>query len=108
MSQDELQSCPQTSRILCGRGNRVSLERLAEVLQHVIIFEGTSLLIKGKHHNNYDHRGHHTKGRHQGREANVRGGRAQVCHSLPHIGMSLLSAFITMDDILMVTGMASK
>lgn len=29
-------------------------------------------------------------------------------HSLPHIGMSLLSAFITTEDIVMVTGMASK
>lgn len=29
-------------------------------------------------------------------------------HSLPHIGMSLLSAFITMEDMVMVTGMASK
>lgn len=27
---------------------------------------------------------------------------------VPQIGMSLLSAFITMDDIVMVTGMASK
>ena len=29
-------------------------------------------------------------------------------HSLPHMGMSLLSAFITTEDIVMVTGMASK
>lgn len=35
-------------------------------------------------------------------------GPARGAHSLPHIGMSLLSAFITMDDMVMVTGMASK
>lgn len=35
-------------------------------------------------------------------------GPACGAHSLPHIGMSLLSAFITMDDMVMVTGMASK
>lgn len=29
-------------------------------------------------------------------------------HSLPHMGMSLLSAFITTEDIVMVIGMASK
>lgn len=31
-----------------------------------------------------------------------------VCYLLPQSGISLLSAFMTMDDIVMVTGMASK
>lgn len=71
--------------------------------------------MKNKTHNDYC-RGNHNKGKITGPQTQglfhmevtcTEGGRGGP-HSLPHIGMSLLSAFITMEDMVMVTGMASK
>ena len=125
----QLLSCPQLLELLCDEGNTFLLE-LPGALQHLIA-KGACVLIKNENHNNITEEittkktemqgpvpiscGYELCGRgcavtvtwtgqHWGFHSQQDGG----AHSLPHIGMSLLSAFITMEDIVMVTGMASK